>query len=174
MLGNRTSEEWIAEYATAHTHPVNRVCHTIGIPMIAVSLVLALAAPFVFGLWRWALLLFVAGWVFQFVGHSYEKKPPEFLKDWQCRVPCPAFCSPIKMKTAPVQLELPTWGRRSRRRRSGYPPPLRAPTPTPVESPSARSIASVAMRGNLDTCASRAYLGPAGPGKETGEARFQC
>ena len=25
----------------------------------------------------------VAGWIFQFVGHAYERKPPEFLKDWR-------------------------------------------------------------------------------------------
>jgi len=83
MLGNRSNEEWIAEYATAHTHPVNRVCHTIGIPMIAISVVLGLASFFVAGLWRWALALFVLGWIFQFVGHYYEKKPPEFFKDWR-------------------------------------------------------------------------------------------
>src|SRR5437764_13800018 len=83
MLGNRSNEEWIAEYATAHTHPVNRVCHTIGIPMIAISVVLGLASFFVAGLWRWALALFVIGWIFQFVGHYYEKKPPEFFKDWR-------------------------------------------------------------------------------------------
>src|SRR6266478_3991105 len=35
------------------------------------------------GLWRWALALFVVGWIFQFVGHWYEKKPPEFFKDWR-------------------------------------------------------------------------------------------
>ena len=83
MLGNRSDEEWIAEYATAHAHPVNRVCHTIGIPMIAISVVLGLASIFVAGLWRWALALFVIGWIFQFVGHYYEKKPPEFFKDWR-------------------------------------------------------------------------------------------
>ena len=83
MLGNRTNEEWITEYAGAHQHPVNRACHTVGIPMIAISVLLAIAAPFVPGLWRWALGLFVAGWIFQFVGHFYEKKPPEFLKDWR-------------------------------------------------------------------------------------------
>jgi uncharacterized membrane protein YGL010W len=81
MLGNRTSADWIAQYSQSHTHPVNRACHTIGIPMIAVSVALAFASPFVSGLWAWALGLFVAGWVFQFVGHYYEKKPPEFLKD---------------------------------------------------------------------------------------------
>ena len=46
------------------------------------------------GLWRrtgsmfYELLLlvaifFVAGWVLQFVGHAFERKPPEFLKDWR-------------------------------------------------------------------------------------------
>ncbi len=83
MLGNRTNEEWISEYASGHQHPINRACHTVGIPMIAVSIALALASPFVAGLWRWALAVFVAGWIFQFVGHYYEKKPPEFFKDWR-------------------------------------------------------------------------------------------
>jgi uncharacterized membrane protein YGL010W len=83
MLGNRTNEEWIAEYARGHTHPINRAFHSIGIPMIAVSLLFAIAALFIGGLWRWALALFVVGWVFQFIGHIYEKKPPEFFKDWR-------------------------------------------------------------------------------------------
>jgi uncharacterized membrane protein YGL010W len=78
-----TSEEWIAQYASSHTHPVNRACHTIGIPMIAVSVLLAIASFVVGGLWRWALALFVIGWVFQFVGHYYEKKSPELLQDWR-------------------------------------------------------------------------------------------
>ena len=83
MLGNRTNEEWITEYASGHQHPVNRAFHTIGIPMIAVSIALAIVAIFVAGLWKWALALFVIGWVFQFIGHFYEKKPPEFFKDWR-------------------------------------------------------------------------------------------
>ena len=83
MLGNRTSEEWIAQYAESHQHPVNRFCHTIGIPMIALSVVLFVVAIFVRGVWPVALALFVVGWIFQFVGHYYERKPPEFLKDWR-------------------------------------------------------------------------------------------
>jgi uncharacterized membrane protein YGL010W len=83
MLGNRTSEEWIAQYATSHTHPVNRACHTVGIPLIVVSLVLAIAGFALHALWSWALALFVVGWIFQIVGHHYEKKPPEFLSDWR-------------------------------------------------------------------------------------------
>ena len=82
-MGNRSWDEWIAQYGASHQHPVNRVCHTIGIPMIALSVLFAVAALFVGGLWRWALALFVVGWVFQFIGHYYEKKPPEFLKDWR-------------------------------------------------------------------------------------------
>ena len=44
MLGNRTSEEWVAQYATSHQHPVNRFCHTVGIPMIALSFPVAALA----------------------------------------------------------------------------------------------------------------------------------
>jgi len=29
--------------------------------------------------WPWAIAVFVAGWVFQFVGHAYEGKSPAFL-----------------------------------------------------------------------------------------------
>jgi uncharacterized membrane protein YGL010W len=40
MLGGRTSEEWIAQYASSHQHPVNRFCHTFGIPLIVISIIL--------------------------------------------------------------------------------------------------------------------------------------
>ena len=76
-----TSKEWIAEYAQSHQHPVNRACHTVGIPLIAVSLPLFAASPFVQGLWPIPTALFLVGWIFQFVVHFFEKKPPEFLKD---------------------------------------------------------------------------------------------
>ena len=66
MMGNRTSDEWVAQYATSHTHPINRACHTVGIPMIALSLPLFLAAVFVRGLWPVPAALFAVGWVFQF------------------------------------------------------------------------------------------------------------
>ena len=75
--------DWIARYSASHQHPVNRVCHTVGIPLIVVSLVMFLAGVGVRGLWRWALALFVIGWAFQFVGHYVEGKPPEFLHDWR-------------------------------------------------------------------------------------------
>jgi uncharacterized membrane protein YGL010W len=76
-------DEWVARYARSHQHPVNRVCHTLGIPMILLSLPLALAAFFVSGWWRVALGLFIAGWILQFIGHVFERKPPEFFSDWR-------------------------------------------------------------------------------------------
>jgi uncharacterized membrane protein YGL010W len=83
MLGKRNSEEWIAQYATSHQHPVNRACHTLGIPTILVSLAVFVAAIFYHRFWIYAVALFVLGWIFQFIGHAFEGKPPEFLHDWR-------------------------------------------------------------------------------------------
>ena len=83
MLGGRSNEEWIRQYASSHQHPVNRFCHTVGIPMIAVSLLLLIPAAFLEGFWKIALALFVLGWVFQFIGHAFERKEPEFFHDWR-------------------------------------------------------------------------------------------
>jgi uncharacterized membrane protein YGL010W len=83
MLGGRSWDDWIAQYATSHQHPVNRFCHTIGIPLIVVSVAIAIVATFVSGLWPTAITLFLIGWVFQFVGHAFERKPPEFFHDWR-------------------------------------------------------------------------------------------
>jgi len=83
MLGGRSWEEWIAQYSRSHEHPVNRWCHTLGIPLIAVSLPLFVVALFVDGFWLIPATLFVAGWILQFAGHAVEGKPPEFLHDWR-------------------------------------------------------------------------------------------
>ena len=83
MLGGKSSEQWIAQYATSHQHPVNRLCHTFGIPTIVVSLALFVAAMFVHSLLWYAVGLFVFGWVLQFIGHAFEGKEPEFFHDWR-------------------------------------------------------------------------------------------
>jgi uncharacterized membrane protein YGL010W len=83
MLGGLTSQEWVARYARSHQHPVNRMCHTLGIPTILVSVAVSLIGFRYHRLWAWALGLFVMGWVLQFVGHAFEGKPPEFFKDWR-------------------------------------------------------------------------------------------
>jgi uncharacterized membrane protein YGL010W len=83
MFRGISTDEWIARYEQGHQHPVNRVCHVVGIPMIGLSLLVALVALGVGGLWWVAIALFAAGWIFQFVGHAFEGKPPEFFKDWR-------------------------------------------------------------------------------------------
>jgi uncharacterized membrane protein YGL010W len=83
MLGNRTSEQWIAQYSTSHQHPVNRACHTLGIPTILLALACGIAGIFSHRLLWLALFLFVFGWILQFVGHAFEGKPPEFFRDWR-------------------------------------------------------------------------------------------
>lgn len=61
-------------YKAKHQHPLNRLTHTIGIPLILISL------PLFFFNWRWALLLFILGWIFQFVGHAIEGNQPAFFR----------------------------------------------------------------------------------------------
>ena len=67
-LGGPTPEQWIARYSRSHQHPVNRACHTLGIPTILLSLAVSLLALFVHRLWTLALGLFLAGWLLQFIG----------------------------------------------------------------------------------------------------------
>lgn len=68
-------ENLIANYKAKHQHPLNRLTHSIGIPMIVISL------PLVFFNWRWAVGLFVLGWIFQFIGHAIEGNQPAFFKN---------------------------------------------------------------------------------------------
>jgi len=82
-MSTRSIEDWIAEYERSHQHPMNRRCHTIGIPMIALSILAIIPALFVHVLFWVVGGLFVVGWVLQFMGHAYEGKPPEFFKDWR-------------------------------------------------------------------------------------------
>jgi hypothetical protein len=57
MLGDKTSEQWVEEYSHSHQHPINRLCHTLGIPLIVILIALGVVAFFVAGLWEWALAL---------------------------------------------------------------------------------------------------------------------
>ena len=83
MFAGRSWESWIAQYAESHTNTINRACHSFGIPMIVVALALFALSPFMAHLWILAAALFVIGWILQFIGHLFEGKPPEFLKDWR-------------------------------------------------------------------------------------------
>ncbi|CAN5133349.1 hypothetical protein BH18ACI2_BH18ACI2_10390 [soil metagenome] len=64
---------FMEEYKAKHQHPLNRLMHNFGIPMIVISL------PLVFVNWRWALALFVIGWILQFIGHAIEGNQPAFF-----------------------------------------------------------------------------------------------
>jgi uncharacterized membrane protein YGL010W len=65
----------VTNYKAKHQHPLNRLSHTIGIPLIVLSL------PLFFFNWRWALGMFVFGWILQFVGHAIEGNQPAFFKN---------------------------------------------------------------------------------------------
>lgn len=65
----------VENYKSRHSHPVNKLCHAIGIPMITI------AWPLFFFRWRWALALFTIGWILQFVGHAIEGSQPAFFRN---------------------------------------------------------------------------------------------
>ncbi|MEO5858816.1 MAG: Mpo1-like protein [Pyrinomonadaceae bacterium] len=83
MMGGRSWDEWIEEYSHSHEHPMNRLTHSFGIPMIVLSFLLIPVCFFVTNLWMVSVGLFVVGWILQFIGHYFEGKPPEFMKDWR-------------------------------------------------------------------------------------------
>lgn len=68
---------YLAKYREDHQHPVNKALHTVGIPMIVASLPVFPFNPLL------GAAMFVVGWILQFIGHAFEGKPPEFLKDWR-------------------------------------------------------------------------------------------
>lgn len=83
VMGRESWKEWIDDYSKSHQHPINRMCHSVGIPMIAASVVLALPSLAVPMFWPVPVTLFVVGWILQFIGHAFEGKPPEFFSDFR-------------------------------------------------------------------------------------------
>jgi uncharacterized membrane protein YGL010W len=69
------ADSFIENYKARHRHPLNKLCHLIGIPLIVVAL------PGFFFNWRWALAVFIVGWVFQLVGHAVERNQPAFFRN---------------------------------------------------------------------------------------------
>lgn len=83
LMSNRSWNEWIGEYSQSHQHPINLRCHLVGIPLILLSLVLLPLNLLINNIWVSSIALFTIGWMLQFIGHYFEKKPPEFFKDWR-------------------------------------------------------------------------------------------
>ncbi|MBZ5552883.1 MAG: DUF962 domain-containing protein [Acidobacteriia bacterium] len=69
------SPSFMENYRAKHQHPLNRLTHYIGIPMIVASLV------YLFFDWKIGMILFITGWIFQFVGHFIEGNQPAFFKN---------------------------------------------------------------------------------------------
>jgi uncharacterized membrane protein YGL010W len=77
-IGNQSttvSNDFFSNYKAKHQHRLNRLTHSFGIPLIVISL------PIFFLNWRWALTLFIAGWILQFVGHAIEGNQPAFFRN---------------------------------------------------------------------------------------------
>jgi len=66
---------FLENYNQNHQHPTNRLLHSFGIPLIVISLFVA------FWSLKIGLGLFVFGWILQFIGHIFEKKPPSFFSN---------------------------------------------------------------------------------------------
>jgi uncharacterized membrane protein YGL010W len=58
------ADSFVDKYKARHRHPLNKLSHSIGIPLIVGSLV-----------------LFVVGWAFQFLGHAIEGNQPAFFRN---------------------------------------------------------------------------------------------
>ncbi|QQR81729.1 MAG: DUF962 domain-containing protein [Deltaproteobacteria bacterium] len=69
------NKSFLDVYREKHQHPMNRLLHTFGIPMIVISLIV------VFLNWKLGVGLFVFGWMLQFVGHIFEGKWPAFFSN---------------------------------------------------------------------------------------------
>jgi len=74
---NDTWSRLMDRYRDDHQHPLNEVCHTVGIPLIAGSIPVGatiVGLPLAAG-------MFTVGWGFQFAGHAIEGKEPSFVHD---------------------------------------------------------------------------------------------
>lgn len=65
-----------AYYLYEHRHPLNRLTHMFGIPILVVTAVLALATVS----WRLFLGGWTVGWAIQILGHRIEGNRPALLK----------------------------------------------------------------------------------------------
>lgn len=83
MMSGKTWGDRVSQYEKSHQHPVNRQCHLVGIPLIALAIPLVMVIPFIPDFWPVPLIMFITGWIFQFAGHWFEGKSPEFFHDWR-------------------------------------------------------------------------------------------
>jgi len=66
---------YMAQYDHEHTSAWNRILHGVGIPMIFAGVVFLILTK-----WLWGIGLFLAGWIFLFLGHRIEGNRPAFFQ----------------------------------------------------------------------------------------------
>jgi hypothetical protein len=104
MIGfvSERTPAWLRNWLQRHQHPVSRALHYVGIPLAVAGGVLALVQ---LGQWRWDLwwrpvVLLVAGYVPQFIGHRLEGNDVGeviLIKKWLGRPYCavsPRYAQP--------------------------------------------------------------------------------
>lgn len=72
-------EFWTREFAyylNEHRHPLNRMTHMFGVPLLVVSAVLALITLS----WKIFVVGWTVGWIIQIFGHRIEGNKPALLK----------------------------------------------------------------------------------------------
>lgn len=63
----------LENYKQNHQHPINRAIHTVGVPLIVLSMpIMVFNRNLGLGLW-------IFGWVIQFIGHGIEGSSPAIL-----------------------------------------------------------------------------------------------
>lgn len=70
-------------YSLEHQHPLNKLTHVFGIPLVIASAVWPLTTLATRGEfdWRAMLVLGGAGWTLQLLGHAIEGRRPAFFRD---------------------------------------------------------------------------------------------
>jgi uncharacterized membrane protein YGL010W len=82
----------LEKYEQTHQHPINRVLHAVGIPLIVVCALAAVSPWRPFGLSReLSFIGFGAGWVLLFVGHFIEGNRPLVLSNSSAVVTAPMW-----------------------------------------------------------------------------------
>ena len=67
---------YLEQYQRDHTHPLTRLTHVIGIPLIVAAIPTLPRRP------KLGAGMLAAGWALQFLGHyGFEKKNPSFFGD---------------------------------------------------------------------------------------------
>jgi len=81
LLDMETLQNYFKQYEASHQHKLNRLFHALGIPLIVISLLAMIFMPAQRIFLSFAWVAFILGWIFQFVGHAFERSWPEFMRN---------------------------------------------------------------------------------------------